>query len=175
MSHHNTQLRDYFFTYKVFFPHWAHADSSFVGASVISRLDMYRTNVLMYHTMVLLARPTKGLMLDVWGGIQQMSTLGWWWHSYVERSPPQPGMKSWTGKDITRGIRATILVHTNWNKRSLSNTNPVRRIEYMMWLLSELAMCANSKCMLGYMGLCRILHNTHVHCLQAKDHFQIEF
>ena len=32
---------------------------------VISRLDMYRTNVLMCHTMVLLARPTKGQMLDV--------------------------------------------------------------------------------------------------------------
>jgi hypothetical protein len=26
---------------------------------VVSRLDMYRTNVLMYRTMVLLARPTK--------------------------------------------------------------------------------------------------------------------
>ncbi len=26
---------------------------------VISRLDMYRTNVLMYRTMVLLAHPTK--------------------------------------------------------------------------------------------------------------------
>jgi hypothetical protein len=26
---------------------------------VISHLDMYRTNVLMYRTMVLLARPTK--------------------------------------------------------------------------------------------------------------------
>jgi hypothetical protein len=26
---------------------------------VISRLDMYRTNVLMYRTMVLLVRPTK--------------------------------------------------------------------------------------------------------------------
>jgi hypothetical protein len=32
---------------------------------VISRLDMYRTNVLMCHTMVLLARPTKGQMLDM--------------------------------------------------------------------------------------------------------------
>ncbi len=28
-------------------------------ARVISHLDMYRTNVLMYCTMVLLARPTK--------------------------------------------------------------------------------------------------------------------
>jgi hypothetical protein len=26
---------------------------------VVSRLDMYHTNVLMYRTMVLLARPTK--------------------------------------------------------------------------------------------------------------------
>jgi hypothetical protein len=26
---------------------------------VVSRLDMYRTNVLMYRMMVLLARPTK--------------------------------------------------------------------------------------------------------------------
>jgi hypothetical protein len=26
---------------------------------VVSRLDMYRTNVLMYRTMVLLVRPTK--------------------------------------------------------------------------------------------------------------------
>ncbi len=44
----------------------------------------------------------------------------------------------------------------------------------MMWLLSELAMCPNSECTLGYMGLCRILCDTHVPCLQAKDHFQIE-
>jgi hypothetical protein len=43
-----------------------------------------------------------------------------------------------------------------------------------MWLLSELAMCANFKCTLGYMGSCRILCDTHVPCLQAKDHFQIE-
>jgi hypothetical protein len=33
--------------------------------SVVSHLDMYRTNVLMYRTMVLLARPAKGQMLDV--------------------------------------------------------------------------------------------------------------
>ncbi len=120
----STQLRYYFFTYKVFFL----IDSSFVGASVVSRLDMYRTNVLMYHTMVLLACPTNGQTLDVWGDIQQMSTLGWRQHSYVEKSPPQPGMKFWTGKGINRGIRATILVHTVQNKRSFqANANPVRR------------------------------------------------
>ncbi len=28
-------------------------------AIVVGRLDMYRTKVLLYHTMVLLARPTK--------------------------------------------------------------------------------------------------------------------
>jgi hypothetical protein len=33
--------------------------------SVVSCLDMYRTNVLMYRTMVLLVRPTKGQMLDM--------------------------------------------------------------------------------------------------------------
>ncbi len=27
--------------------------------TVVGRLDMYRTKVLLYHTMVLLARPTK--------------------------------------------------------------------------------------------------------------------
>ncbi len=32
---------------------------------VLCRLDMYRTNVLMYLTMVLLAHPTKGRVLDV--------------------------------------------------------------------------------------------------------------
>ena len=48
-----------FFYLYGFFPHWAHADSSFVGASVVSRLDMYRTYVLLYRTYVLLARPTK--------------------------------------------------------------------------------------------------------------------
>ncbi len=32
---------------------------------VVSRLDMYRTNVLMYRTMVLMVRPTKGQTLDV--------------------------------------------------------------------------------------------------------------
>jgi hypothetical protein len=34
-------------------------------------------------------------------------------------------------------------------------------------------MCANFKDMLGYMGSCRILRNTHVPCLQTKDHFYI--
>ncbi len=29
------------------------------GGSVVGRLDMYRTKVLLYRTMVLLARPTK--------------------------------------------------------------------------------------------------------------------
>ncbi len=29
------------------------------GSSVVGRLDMYRTKVLLYRTMVLLARPTK--------------------------------------------------------------------------------------------------------------------
>ncbi len=39
-----------------------------------------------------------------------------------------------------------------------------------MWLLSELAMCANLEDTLGYMGSCRILCNTHVPCLKAKEH-----
>jgi hypothetical protein len=30
-----------------------------VGGPVVGRLDMYRTKVLLYHTMVLMARPTK--------------------------------------------------------------------------------------------------------------------
>ncbi len=82
---------------------------------IVSCLDMYRTNVLMYHTMVLLAHLTKGQTLDVWGGIQQMSTLRWRWHSYAEKSPPQPGMKSCTSKDIAGGISAMILDHTDRN------------------------------------------------------------
>jgi hypothetical protein len=36
----------------------APASKPFNG-SVVGRLDMYRTKVLLYHTMVLLARPTK--------------------------------------------------------------------------------------------------------------------
>ncbi len=44
-----------------------------------------------------------------------MSTLRWWWRSYAEKSPPQPGMKSWTGEGITRGISAILLDHTDWN------------------------------------------------------------
>ncbi len=36
-----------------------------VGVFVVSCLDMYHTNVLMYHTMVLLACPMKGQMLDM--------------------------------------------------------------------------------------------------------------
>ncbi len=44
---------------------WGYVESHCVGSreirsnSVISHLDMYPTNVLMYHTMVLLAHPTK--------------------------------------------------------------------------------------------------------------------
>ncbi len=33
-----TLIERSFFPYKSFFPHWAHADSSFVGASGISQL-----------------------------------------------------------------------------------------------------------------------------------------
>jgi hypothetical protein len=40
------------------------ADSTTRGKGVASRLDLYRTNVLMYRTMVLLAHPTKGQTLD---------------------------------------------------------------------------------------------------------------
>ncbi len=57
----------------------------------------------------------QGQMIDVWGGIQQMSTLRWQWHSYMEKSPPHPGMKSCTSKDITGGISAMILDHTDRN------------------------------------------------------------
>ncbi len=59
--------------------------------------------------------PDQGQMLDVWGGIQQMSTLRWQWHSYAEKSPPHPGIKSCTNKDIARGISAMILDHTDRN------------------------------------------------------------
>ncbi len=59
--------------------------------------------------------PDQGQMLDVWGSIQQMSTLRWRWHSYAEKSPPHPGMKSCTSKDIAKGISAMILDHTDRN------------------------------------------------------------
>ncbi len=74
----------------------------------ISCLEMYPTNILF-------GAPDKGQMLDVWGGIQQMSTLRWRWCSYMEKLPPQPGIKSWTDKDISGGISATILDHTDQN------------------------------------------------------------
>ncbi len=38
----STQLRDLFFYLNGFFPHWAYADSSFMGTSVVSCLDMNR-------------------------------------------------------------------------------------------------------------------------------------
>jgi hypothetical protein len=41
----------------------------------------------------------------------------------------------------------------------------------MMWLLPELAMCTNSKDMLGYMGSCRFLCNTHVPACRLKINF----
>jgi hypothetical protein len=72
--------------------------------------------------------PDQGLTLDVWGGIQQMSTLRWRWHSYVEKSPPQPGMKSCTSKDIAGEISAMILDHTDRNQRYFrSIADPVRK------------------------------------------------
>jgi hypothetical protein len=59
----------------VFFPHWAHADSSFVGVSVVSRLSYvpYKGTYVPYDGTF--GMPDQGQMLDVWGGIQQMSTL----------------------------------------------------------------------------------------------------
>ncbi len=54
----STQLRDIFLP-EWFFPHLAHVGSSFVGGSVVSRLDMFHTKVLMYRTMVLMVHPTK--------------------------------------------------------------------------------------------------------------------
>jgi hypothetical protein len=38
---------------------FSYATTLDLNMSVVSRLDMYRTNVLMYCTMVLLAHPTK--------------------------------------------------------------------------------------------------------------------
>ncbi len=59
--------------------------------------------------------PDQGQTLDVWGGIQQMSTLRWRWHSYAEKSSPHPGRKSCTNQDIAGGISAMILDHTDRN------------------------------------------------------------
>ncbi len=42
----------------MFFPHGAHADSSFVGASNVSRLQIYSKGVLF-------GAPDQGQMLDV--------------------------------------------------------------------------------------------------------------
>jgi hypothetical protein len=45
------------------------------SGSVVSRLDMFRTNVLMYRTMVLLARQTQVRRQTCEVDIQQMSML----------------------------------------------------------------------------------------------------
>ena len=72
--------------------------------------------------------PDQGQTLDVWGDIQQMSTQRCQWHSYVKKSPSYPGRKSCTNKDITGGISAMILDHTDRNQRYFrSIANPVRR------------------------------------------------
>ncbi len=45
-NHKHSNMRDNFSPI-CFFPHWAHADSSFVGGSDVSRLERYCTNVLL--------------------------------------------------------------------------------------------------------------------------------
>ncbi len=55
----------------------------------------------------------------------------------MQKSSPQPSMKSCTSKNIAGGICAKILDHTNRNQRYFQSiTNPVHRIQYMIWLLS---------------------------------------
>jgi hypothetical protein len=115
MSHHSTQLRDYYycyyFYYYYFLPKWFFSslspctDSSFVWASVVSHLVMYRAKVLMYHRRVLLAclkkvcrkppinvpykhtfgAPDQGQMLDVWERQTTESALRWRMRHIVPR------------------------------------------------------------------------------------------
>ncbi len=80
-------------------------------ATVISHLDMYRTNVLMYHTMVLFGTSDQGQMLDVWG-----------WHPADVNAElvvtPDVTTSSrkipWTSQDISVGTSADLLDHTGW-------------------------------------------------------------
>ncbi len=74
----------------------------------------------------------QGQTLDAWDDIQKMSTLRWRGHSYLEKSPPQPSMKSWRGKDIAGGISATILDHTDQNERYF-NPTPILYVESSTW------------------------------------------
>ncbi len=61
--------------------------------------------------------------------------------------------------------------HLDKNQRHFSsNTHPVRSnlvhdmVSFWRW------QCANSEYAFGYMGLCRILWDTHAPCAQAKDY-----
>ena len=106
----STQLRDYFW------PIWFFSSLSpcrfFICGGKCHKPPSYvpyKGTYVSYNGTF--GAPDQGQTLEVWGGIQQMSTLRWPWHSYAEKSSPQPGMKSCTSKDSVGGISAMVLDH----------------------------------------------------------------
>ncbi len=119
-------------------PHWAPADSSFLGASDVSRLQMYHTNVLF-------GAPNQGQTLDMWESQPAESALRCMCHSTQRGHHLSLGSISWLPQDIPIGIHADILDHTYWNWGKIHfNDCPIHRISYSMWLCSELVRYATS-------------------------------
>jgi hypothetical protein len=139
-----THLTDYYFPYKGFFPHWAHADSSFTGASDVSGLQTVPYNCTF-------GAPDKGLKLEVcqvqtaesgltilWGGWLTTSALqcrtagpcrtG---HSYV-------GAWNWTDQthQIPWGLMDTLHGTPRLERSHLSLVNSL--IKFILVLLAKL-------------------------------------
>ncbi len=116
-----------------FFSHWARADSSFMRASDVSCLQMYRANILF-------GAPNQGQMLDVWESQTAESALRCTCHSMPRGHQLSLGSMSWIPQDTPIGIHANILDHTYWNPWKIRlRDRPVRRTSYSTWLCSELA------------------------------------
>ncbi len=133
----STQLRDYLFSIKVF--------SSLSPCWFFIHGGKWRKPLRKVSYRRTFGMPDQGQMLDVWGDIQQMSTLRWQWHSYAETSSPQPAGNLEQERYRWIGISARILDHMDRNWRYLLNsTNPVQRnlvhdmVSFWCWR------CANS-------------------------------
>ncbi len=153
MSNHKHSNERHFFPIR-FFSHWAHSDSSFLGASGIGCLQMYHTNVLF-------GMPDHDQTLDMWESQTAESALRCTCQSTRRGHHLSFGLISWIPQDILVGICADILDYMYWNwGRIQFNDCPTCRTSYSMWLCSELMRYATSVLWVWHMGLGRILHNT---------------
>ncbi len=84
----------------------------------------------MYPTNVLFGTSDQGQMLDVWGGIQPMSTLRWWWwKSHHLSAEDILNITRYSRRSLCRYIRSYVLdLRMDPVQRSLCTLTPVQYV-----------------------------------------------